>query len=211
MTMERVHVKGDWYAGGIPSNVVIGRDVYIDTSHAFAAFHSRQQPGLTLGEAAGVYDRAILIVGPDGRVTVGAYTCLNGASLICQQQITIGQHCFLAWGCVITDTWLTPTTDVVSRRAQLRTASLDSERQLQPGGLTKSVVLEDNVWVGFDTVILPGVRLGQGCVVGCKTVVQESVPPYAVVVGTPPRIIRYLDSDDTEEVRRHALEECRRA
>jgi acetyltransferase-like isoleucine patch superfamily enzyme len=55
------------------------------------------------------------------------------------------------------------------------------------------VIIEDNAWVGFGAVILPGVTLGTGCVVGCKTIVAEDVPPYAIVAGDPPRIIRYLE------------------
>jgi acetyltransferase-like isoleucine patch superfamily enzyme len=72
------------------------------------------------------------------------------------------------------------------------------------------VVIEDNVWVGFDTVILPGVRLGRGCVIGCKTVIAADVPPYAVVAGSPPRVIRMLAPDDTEEARQEALARCLR-
>lgn len=59
-------------------------------------------------------------------------------------------------------------------------------------------------------IILPGVTLGRGCIVGSKTVIYEDVPPYAVVVGDPARIIRYLDSDDTEEQRAQALRQYTR-
>jgi acetyltransferase-like isoleucine patch superfamily enzyme len=54
-------------------------------------------------------------------------------------------------------------------------------------------------------VILAGVRLGHGCVVGCKSVVAENVPPYAVVAGDPARILRHLHPDDTADARAHAL------
>lgn len=72
------------------------------------------------------------------------------------------------------------------------------------------ITLNDNVWVSFDAVILPGVTLGRGCVVGCKTIVAEDVPPYAVVVGNPARIIRFLEPDDTDAVRDRALQEYSR-
>jgi len=66
------------------------------------------------------------------------------------------------------------------------------------------------VWVGFDSVILPGVTLGRGAVVGCKTVIAEDVPAYAVVVGDPARIVRRLDPDDTEKARAQAIREYTR-
>jgi acetyltransferase-like isoleucine patch superfamily enzyme len=40
------------------------------------------------------------------------------------------------------------------------------------------------------------VRLGRGCVIGCKSVVDFDVPPYAVVTGNPAAIIRYLPQND---------------
>ena len=61
--------------------------------------------------------------------------------------------------------------------------------------------IEENVWVGFEAIILPGVTIGRGSVIGCKTVVTENVPPYAVVVGNPARVIKYLEPNDTDEIR----------
>jgi acetyltransferase-like isoleucine patch superfamily enzyme len=191
-------LDNDWYPGGIPANVVLGANVYIDTSYAFGAFHSQCEPGLVLGDAAGVYDRTNFFVGPAGRVSVGAYTCLNATTLVCNDRITVGAHCLLAWGVVLTDTWPGPGPSLVARRAALRAAAADPLRHLPPVSEPRPVTLEDNVWVGFDTVILPGVTLGRGCVVGCRTVVAADVPPYAVVVGNPPRAVRVLEPDDDE-------------
>jgi acetyltransferase-like isoleucine patch superfamily enzyme len=69
------------------------------------------------------------------------------------------------------------------------------------------VCIEDNVWVGFDSVVMGGVTIGRGAIVGCKTVISEDIPPYAIVVGNPPRIIRFLEADDDEASRCAALEE----
>ncbi|HEY0172548.1 MAG TPA: acyltransferase [Pyrinomonadaceae bacterium] len=202
----------DWYAGGIPANVRLGAHVYIDTSYGFAPFNSERDPGLTLGDASGAYDRTTFVVGPRGRVNVGAYTVLNGAYLVCNGRIEIGDHCLLAWGSVLTDTWPSraATLPLSLRREALRAAAHDAARALPAFAEPRPVVLEDNVWVGFDAVVLPGVRLGRGSVVGCKTVVAEDVPPYAVVVGSPARVVRYLDADDTEEERARALREYAR-
>ena len=87
------------------------------------------------------------------------------------------------------------------------TLASDPNRMMPPLEPPLPVVLEDNVWVGFDSVVLPGVRLGRGCIIGSKTVISEAVEPYAVVVGSPPRVVRYLEPDDTEESRQMALRE----
>lgn len=211
MSNERTYLEHDWYAGGIPRNVEIGRDVYVDTSYGFASFASHREPGLVLGAASGAYDRATFVVGAQGQITVGEYTVLNGTYLICHNRLTIGSHCLLAWGSVITDSWLdaTHTLDngdsLDARRACLRAAGRDVNRQITYPCAARPVTLEDNVWIGFDSVVLPGVTVGRGAVIGCKTVISEDVPPYAIVVGSPPRIVRYLKADDTDAARRHAL------
>jgi acetyltransferase-like isoleucine patch superfamily enzyme len=206
-----IHLDHDWYPRAIPANVVLGDDVYLDSAYGFAAFHSRREAGAVLGDACGAYDRATLVVGPEGEVAVGPYTVLNGVYLVCSRRITIGAHCLLAWGAVLTDSWSPASMPVAARRAALHAAAADPRRIFPAVGEPRPVTVEDNVWVGFDSVILPGVTLGRGCVVGCKTVVDADVPPYAVVVGSPARILRYLDADDTDEARRAALVERARA
>ena len=207
MNGTQTYLENDWYSGGIPANVVVGKNVCIDTSYGFAPFFSERNPGLILGDACGAYDQTTFIVGPHGQITIGPYTCLNSTSLVCSDRITIGAHCLLAWDVVLTDTWLESDAPQALRRAVLHAAAADPTRRLPPIATPKPITLEDNVWVGFDSAILPGVTLGRGCVVGCKTIVAEDVPPYAVVVGNPARIVRFLEPDDSDAVRSSALRE----
>ncbi len=208
---NRIHIDGDWYPHGIPSNVRLANNVYIDTSYGFAAFHSTQPDALFINEASGCYDRASFIVGERGKICVGKYCILNGSTIICKAQITIGDHCMLAWGSVLTDSWLDVSLfPIEERRMLLKKSSADPQRRYPFFGEASPIVLEDNCWVGFDSVILPGVRLGRGCVVGCKTVVDFDVPSYAVVTGTPAKIVRWLQPDDTDEQKQKALTEYSR-
>jgi len=54
---------------------------------------------------------------------------------------------------------------------------------------TRPVTIEDHVWIGTRATILPGVRLGRGCVVAAGAVVTRDVPPLAIVGGVPARRI----------------------
>lgn len=57
-----------------------------------------------------------------------------------------------------------------------------------------------DVWIGHNAVILPVVkRIGHGAVIGASTVVSKDIPPYAVVVGYPARIVKYRFDKDTIE------------
>lgn len=197
----------DWYASPLPPNVEIGNDVYLDSAYAFAPFLSRAEPGLRLGQGSGAYDRTTFAILPGGQVTVGDYTCLNGAYLVCAERITIGAHCFLAWGVVLTDCWPRHDVSRAERARVLQHIARDPTRPLPHTTRSYPVVLEENVWVGFDAVILPGVTIGRGSVIGCKSVVSSHVPPYTVAVGNPARAVRSLSPDDTDDMRERALRE----
>lgn len=211
MTGSRTHLPHDWYAGGIPENVCFEDDVYVDSSYAFARFISAEENALHLGRGCGAYDRATFVVGPRGMVSVGSFTCLNGVYLICHERIRIGRHCLFAWGSVVTDSWLGPDTTVKSRRAVLEAAANSPSRWMPDAASPTPVTIEDNVWVGFDSVVLPGVTLGRGCIIGCKSVVDCDVPAYSVYVGNPGKIVRQLDPDDSPEARQAAFREHLRA
>jgi acetyltransferase-like isoleucine patch superfamily enzyme len=207
-TDQRLHIAGDWYPYGMPANVRLADNVYIDTSYGFAAFHSNQPDAISIDEASGCYDRASFVVGENGKISVGKYCVLNGSTIICKEQITIGNHCMLAWGTVLTDSWMDASSfSLKARRVILEKAAADPLRRYPFAGSALPIVLEDNCWVGFDAVILPGVRLGEGCVVGCKAIVDRDVPPYAVVAGSPAKIVKYLAADDMGTEKNISLEQ----
>jgi acetyltransferase-like isoleucine patch superfamily enzyme len=55
----------------------------------------------------------------------------------------------------------------------------------------KEIIIEDDVWIGFNSVILKGIKIKRGAIIGANTIVTEDVPEYAVVIGNPARIIKY--------------------
>lgn len=57
-------------------------------------------------------------------------------------------------------------------------------------------IVGNDVWIGYDAVIMPGVRIGDGAIIGSCAVVTKDVPPYAIVGGNPARVIRQRFSDE---------------
>lgn len=51
-------------------------------------------------------------------------------------------------------------------------------------------VVGNDVWIGYDATIMPGVHIGDGAIIGSKAVVTKDVPPYAVVGGNPAKVIK---------------------
>ena len=60
----------------------------------------------------------------------------------------------------------------------------------------RQIIVGNDVWMGCDVLLVGGVRIGNGAVLGAGAVVAKDVPPYAVVVGNPARIIKYRFSED---------------
>lgn len=60
----------------------------------------------------------------------------------------------------------------------------------QAGTYKGDIVVGNDVWIGREAVILPGVKIGDGAIVGARAVVSRNVPAYAVVVGNPARIVK---------------------
>lgn len=61
-------------------------------------------------------------------------------------------------------------------------------------------VIGNDVWIGYDALIMPGVTIGDGAIVAARSVVTADVPPYAIVGGNPARIVR--QRFDADSVRR---------
>lgn len=61
--------------------------------------------------------------------------------------------------------------------------------------IKKPVVIEDFVWTGYHTTIMPGVTIGEGAIVAACSVVTKDVPPMAIVGGNPAKVIKYRDQE----------------
>lgn len=57
--------------------------------------------------------------------------------------------------------------------------------------ISKSIEIEDDVWIGSGVIVLPGVKIGRGSIVGANAVVTKDVKPYSIVAGVPAVFIKY--------------------
>lgn len=58
------------------------------------------------------------------------------------------------------------------------------------------VRIGNDCWIGRDAIIMSGVTIGDGAIIGTRALVTEDVPPYAIVVGTPAKVLRYRFEDE---------------
>ncbi|WP_018476550.1 CatB-related O-acetyltransferase [Pontibacter roseus] len=60
-------------------------------------------------------------------------------------------------------------------------------------------VVENDVWIGYEAVLMPGVRIGNGAIVATKAVVTKDVPDYAIVAGNPAQVVKMRFAPDKVE------------
>ena len=184
----RIYFEGDWYGKGLPGNVNLGKNFYFSSSQGFERIYSKKENALTIGDEVGLYDQFGFEIGKNGSVTVGDFSIINSSRLRCVKHISIGKFCMVSWGTFITDSWVDENN--LDLRKYHRNKSLDD---VQPLGFVSPIVVEDNVWIGFGCVIMPGVTIGKGSIVSSKTIVDKSVPAYTVVGGSPMRELKKLE------------------
>lgn len=61
------------------------------------------------------------------------------------------------------------------------------------------IIVDDEVWIGEDTLVLSGVHIGKGAVIASRSVVTKDIPPYAIAAGCPAQIIKYRFSKEIIE------------
>ena len=202
----RRRIEGDWHPAPLPGNLVLGDRSYPDTSYSFTTSYSREDVAIRFGRATGNYGHGIFTTGVKGRIQVGDFTVLQCTRIIANRLVSIGDHCMFSWGSVVTDSWIGGgALSIEARRRMLDAVSRHPNRHLEFEE-PMPVKIEDNVWVGFDAIVMPGVTIGRGSVIGCKSVVFEDIPPYSVAVGNPASVIRTLEKNDDETFRKKAVE-----
>lgn len=131
------------------------------------------------------YDNPILT----GNVKIGRYTSINGPSTrICAEinSVIIGSFCSIASNVII--------QEYNHRYDNITTYFINShlikDKMIQEKSSKGDILIEDDVWIGSNSVILSGVKIGRGCIIGAGSIVTKSIPPYSIVAGNPARIIK---------------------
>ncbi len=177
-------LAGDWYVADDPDSARIAararRELY---RYERAFFEGEPDAVEHLRRAVPHLGRDALLLPPvrvdyGDRLLVGEGTFANyGLVALDVAEIRIGARCQIGPGVQL----LTPVHPLEPTPRQVGLESADP------------ITIEDNVWLGGGVIVCPGVRIGQGCVVGAGSVVTKDLPAYTLAVGNPARVVRALD------------------
>lgn len=168
--------------------------------------------GLEIDPTSKITDTAVVrnYQNDKSKIAVGAKTIVSSELLVFRHggKIVIGDHCFLGES---TRIWSAKSIWIGNRvliahnvnihdqnshpldsRERHEDFKLIFEKGLQDNVdyKEKEIIIEDDVWIGFNSTILKGVRIGKGAIIGANSLITSDVPPFSVVIGNPPRIIK---------------------
>jgi len=132
-----------------------------------------------------------------GEVTIGANSFIGGSTIICIEKVDIGDDVLISWGCTIIDNdahsleWEFRKNDVREWKSGIDEGQLGKYKNWK-NVKSASIKIGNKVWIGFNSIILKGITIGEGAVVGAGSVVTKDVPPYVVVAGNPAKVIKGL-------------------
>jgi maltose O-acetyltransferase len=118
------------------------------------------------------------------------FFCDYGYNILC------GDNVFFNVNCVVLDeNKVTIGSHVLfGPGVQLYTASHPLEAQMRrTHKISKPISIGDDCWIGGNTIICPGVTIGNGCVIGAGSVVTKDIPDFTMAVGNPAKVIKTLE------------------
>lgn len=111
---------------------------------------------------------------------IGSDTGISGATICAATSVSIGKGCLIGANVTIMDTDFHPIYSLTRRYDKTNI-------------VTSKVEIKDNVFIGYNAIILKGVTIGKNSVVAAGSVVVNSIPENVIVGGNPARIIKKLD------------------
>jgi len=125
--------------------------------------------------------------------TLGSYSSVGRYAKITHTDI--GKYCAISWDITI-NAVSHPYEHLTVHSFPYVPAPGFVDKRMQEH---KRVVIGNDVWIGANSVIMPGIKIGNGAIIGAGAVVTKDIPDYAIVAGVPAKIIKYRFSQEIIE------------
>ena len=120
--------------------------------------------------------------------------------------ISVGENFYTNHNCVILDGAKVTFGDnvFIAPNCCFSTAGhpLDAEQRNKGLEIALPITVGNNVWIGANVCVLPGVTIGDNSVIGAGSVVTRDIPPNVIAVGNPCRVMRQITEEDRDKYKR---------
>lgn len=147
----------------------------------------------------GIINANFIFESEKGEVIIGNNVHLGGVTFISRNKIEIHDDVTMAWGITIYDHnshsiyWEERKNDNQQCYEDYMNHNGNNIVNKDWSCIENSpIIIESKVWVGFDVTILKGITIGEGAVIGAKSVVTKNVEAWTVVAGNPAKVVKYL-------------------
>lgn len=128
-------------------------------------------------------------------VEIGRYTYIMSNSNI-YSNVRIGRYCSIAPNVLIGATshpvnWLSSHIFQIERPTYFKGGGNIKTKRYIPTKAFKGTTIGNDVWLGANCIIMQGVTVGDGAIIGAGAVVTKDIPPYAIAVGVPAKVVKY--------------------
>lgn len=145
----------------------------INIGKNFHAVSSRRRAVFTL------FSPCHLTIIGNGQIIIGEHVGLNGNTIAARSKISIGDN-----------TMIGPNTIIIDHDGH---QAWPPEVRWTNNGMTKEIIIENDVWIGMNCIILKGVRIGCGSIIAAGSIVIQDVEANSLYSGNPARKIKNLE------------------
>lgn len=126
-----------------------------------------------------------------GEITIGTHCSLSENSrIVSGKKISIGNRVLIAHNVNILDN-ISHSTDAKLRHEDFLANYTTGMNQYDLKA--KEIIIEDDVWIGFNCVILKGVHIGRGAIIGAGSTVTHNIEPWTINIGNPAKCIKKIE------------------
>ena len=179
-------IKDDWFQKPIPPNIIVGNETFVDSAFCFRYFFSKLKVGLTIGDNNLVWG-ASFATEANGVINIGDNCIIDTASIVCVGKIVIGNNVVISRGATIVDSDFHPLKPS-ERIFDSVVLSPEGEKSKRKEIKSLPVIIGDNVLIGYNAIILKGIKIGNNSKIAAGSVVSKDVPENSEVEGNPAKI-----------------------
>ncbi|MEO6490554.1 MAG: acyltransferase [Ferruginibacter sp.] len=170
-------------------NLLVGENSRVERMHVDIFHKEINAENISIGTDCNILG-TIIVYSPFAKVIIGDRVYIGpGTMIICYDEVRIEDDVLISWDCTIMDT--NAHSLVFKDRANdVLDWNLGHEQKNWTSVESKKILVKSKSWIGFKSIVLKGVTIGEGAIIGSGSVVTKSIDDYSIAAGNPAKFIK---------------------